>query len=237
REILVQTPQRIEAIVEDKDLYNMYSDPSISGIGIGPDGRCVIFRISESGLPVLGPLPAYYLDISFADDMIARFLSNGELKAGGGSGGNTLETPTDGAIDDGAVNTWVVGETTYTDAIDNLNGMLGKLLPPPPPALSTKTLSIASSANARGGANILLASGVASNVPSRNIAPGTQVVRVGSLNVASSNVTEFGDGMKGVLTAHVNGAADGAITLSDADNSGTNGALTIVSDVAFPADK
>lgn len=76
------------------------------------------------------------------------------------SQGAILQAPSGGTFDGGAITGWVIGETTTSTAVADLNNVLAKLLPPQPTPLSLRTLLLAGSANTRAGANILLASGV-----------------------------------------------------------------------------
>lgn len=223
----------VKVKVLDQDKFNISSDPSQSYSAIGPEGSCVIFEVTESGFPVVSPMPSGWLDTSFQGDLISRFVYMGKFKSGGGTGGNTLETPTDGSLTDGAITGWQVAKTTYTDAIDDLNKIMGKLLPAQPPALSSKTLTISGGVNSRNGANILLAQGTPNNSGS-TVAVGSQVVKVASLTPSTDVVTTFGSGNSGTLFAVVNGADTGSITLTSSDNSSTNQALTITADIDYP---
>ena len=72
-EIESQTETTIVAIVEDFERVNIVLDQTLSGIGIGPDGVGYIFQLSADGFPILGPIAAYTIDVSFQTDMYARF--------------------------------------------------------------------------------------------------------------------------------------------------------------------
>ena len=93
-------------------------------------------------------------------------------------------------------------------------GMISKLLPAKPDALSTKSLSIPSSYQARQSGTGTLHTAVIDNTqPNSNI------------------VANFSDGAEGVLTAYVDEVEAGSIQLTQDNNSGTNGALTITQNV------
>jgi hypothetical protein len=150
---------------------------------------------------------------------------------------NKLQTPTDGTFADGAITSWAAGATTYSDAIDDLNEILGLLIPSKPADLSSKILSISNGATIRGGSDILLSSGVTNFTGSTAPAAGTQITRVGTSSVDSAIITSFGSGTTGQLTAHVNGTPTGTVTLTTGSNVGTFGSLVVSRDDAYPVDK
>ena len=63
----------LDCIVEDVDRYNISVDSTISGNGIGPDGPGYVFELDDTGLPKIGPLTPYRLDIAFQSDLQTRF--------------------------------------------------------------------------------------------------------------------------------------------------------------------
>ena len=153
----------------------------------------------------------------------------------------TLGTPTDGSFTNPrfpggplpAILDWTTS-TLVVDAVDDLNEVMGLLVPDPPLQLGVKTLIIIGGASTREGANILLASGVTDNTGGGIPAPGAIIFRVNSTTVQTDTITEFGPGNTGSLSAEVNGVVNGTIVLDSSDNSGTDGALTISSDTDFP---
>jgi hypothetical protein len=78
--IISATGSLVHAVVEDVDRFNTFSDQSFSGQGIGPDGSGYLFEIDEQGLPILGPSAAYYTDITFQTDLLARFGYRNSIK-------------------------------------------------------------------------------------------------------------------------------------------------------------
>ena len=66
----------LQAIVEDVDRFNIFTDPTASGQGIG-SGLGLIFRLNVDGQPVLGPLGARAAALSanpgLREDLRARF--------------------------------------------------------------------------------------------------------------------------------------------------------------------
>ena len=89
-------------------------------------------------------------------------------------------------------------------------GMISKLLPARPDALSTKSLSIANTYSARQAGTGILHSRVIDNQ-----------------RPSSAVVANFSDGVDGTLTALVDGADVGSVVLTEEDNSGTYQGLTI----------
>lgn len=160
--------------------------------------------------------------------------------------GNTLELPADGDIQDGAITTWQIGETTYSTAIDELNGLLGLLVPTAPPQLSTFTFA------PTGGSNQLLADGADDNTGGNIPSAGSQVYTRFASTLTSTqpnggtgatggdsegaNGNLFMNGSDGILSAIVNGSTNGQIALDENDNSGNDGALQLLSNPAYPAD-
>lgn len=160
--------------------------------------------------------------------------------------GDTLRVPDDGDLtDNGAVTTWEVGTTTYTNALDNLNEILGRLVPAQPPTLSSFTIA------PTGGNNELIATGATDNSGGSMPSAGTTVYTIFGDSITSTqanggtgatggdvegnNGNLFTDGAAGDLTAFINGVQDGTVTLSEASDVGTYGSLQILSDADYPA--
>lgn len=160
--------------------------------------------------------------------------------------GDTLRTPDDGDLtDNGAVTTWEVGTTTYTNALDNLNEILGRLVPAQPPSLSSFTIS------PTGGNNEIIASGATNNSGDTLPSAGTNVYTIFDDSITSTqanggsgatggdvegnNGNLFTDGATGDLSAFINGVQDGTVTLSETSDTGTYTSLQVISDVDYPA--
>ena len=153
----------------------------------------------------------------------------------------TLGTPTDGSLTDpifpgaaGPAFTDWTSMTKVVDAIDDLNEMMGLLLPSQPPALSDTTISMSGGYDTRGGSPVRLASGVTNNTGISVPSAGTQIYRISNTTATLATTPQFGPGTGGDLTSLVNGTVTGTITLARGDDSGTNGDLTIVSDQDYP---
>lgn len=154
-----------------------------------------------------------------------------------GGGGSILEDPGDGSFDDGAVKTWEIGSTSVSKAIDDLNTVLGLLLPPEPPPLSSKTLVMAGGSDQRGGANILLAATVSDNSGGGAPLPGQKVYRVDASPASSAIVANFGPGTSGSLTAVVNASDAGTVSLTMGNQTGVYNTLRVMRDADFPPEQ
>lgn len=155
----------------------------------------------------------------------------------------TIKVPDDGEHG-GAINTWEVGSTTYSTALDNLNSVLGRLVPAGPPPLSSFQISTTNSTTR------LLAMGADDNTSGSMPAAGTMVNAIyadsivstqanggqggsgGNVEGATGNL--FHDGMGGALMAYINGVKDGEIALSEANDTGSNGAVQILANPDYP---
>lgn len=172
---------------------------------------------------------------------------NGNLYWGdggnGSSGGSTsliLENPTDGSYNNPritggknpAVTNWITGTTKIADAIDDLNEILGMLLPSAPANLNTKTITLNNGNNVRDGISIKFASGAINNCG--NVIAGQQIYTIFTSNAATNIVTNFGSGNSGILTANLNGSNNGQITLTTSNNIGTNQSLQIIRNDDYP---
>lgn len=225
--------------------------PTINNFGIGGIGSDIQFgkkgtRIkSENGQFSARDLDdTTYVPISAADPVADNDLvTKSYLEANQST--DTLKEPADGDLTDGAVTSWETGTTTYTNALDNLNGILGKLVPSQPPMLSSFNIA------PTGGNNELIAESASDNSNGSLPSAGSTVYTVFGGNISSSQANGgsggsggdvegsdgnmFFDGDSGTLSAMLNGVADGSVTLSEASDTGTTGALDIRSDAAYPA--
>lgn len=75
--ISAQDNDSVTAIVEDVDRFNVFSDPSQTGIGFNAAAGA-IFRLGEDGLPILAPMSSVYTSLSanlaWQGDLVARFM-------------------------------------------------------------------------------------------------------------------------------------------------------------------
>jgi hypothetical protein len=166
-----------------------------------------------------------------------RGISAGGTGGSGTADGITLGTPTDGSLDqNAAIKNWN-SSTKVVDALDDLNELLGKLLPSPPPNLSTLTLVMTGGADAVGSENILLAEGTVDNTGGGSPASGTKIYRIAAATASTTALTGFGSGISGTLAALVNGTESGKVVIDNTDKSGTYGSLIVTADIDYPTDK
>lgn len=83
RIVEITTPgyNTMSCIVEDYERYNLLSDPNQTGLGICDAGPGVIFRLSDDGLPVIGPIQEYYLATTTITDLQARFMARNSVSS------------------------------------------------------------------------------------------------------------------------------------------------------------
>lgn len=220
----------IKVILEDEEIYNILNDEMMSGNGIGPDGKGLVFPIDDmSGLPVLGPVQSYEVDINLQMDLFARFIQQQKLKGGGS---DFLGTPTDTTFVDGALKGWIPGTTTLTDAIDQLNFYMERALPTKPTDVAALDIKMDLAETTPYG--VMLASGTIPNNTSASFAPGDIITAIRSTAASSLMLTEVGLGNVGTLSFAVNGTANGEVILTKGSNVGTYGGILIDSDYDFP---
>jgi hypothetical protein len=114
--------------------------------------------------------------------------------------------------------------TTVTDALAELNYVLGKLVPPPPPNFpGANTLVLSSSTSSALMCNFTQTD----NSPWGNlsVAGGTSVsaVRSTSYTTSGSTITDVGPGTTGTITAYLNGTPSGNVVLTGTNSNTTNG--------------
>lgn len=118
----------------------------------------------------------------------------------------TLGTPSDGSFTNGAYTgskspaVPLTSSGLVVDAIDNINTVLGLLLPNQPTSINGQTLTLS------GTTSALLASGATDNTSGDIPAAGTTVSRTTG-NVNGSLPTQLGNGASGTLTLYANKTA------------------------------
>lgn len=237
-EIISIDGTEVVLLVEDVDYYNTLSDPYMMGNGIGGMGTVGIFELDESGWPILGPMPANVFEPVAQVNIISRFVRNGEMdfgSVGGGGDAGVIGTPTDGDINDGAISNWVPGETTVTDAVDDINAFLKKLAPEKPAPLSDMGFDFEESQIVP--TQVKLSAGAITNYTGKTVEPGTFVDTIGSTGLLSKPVGPFGSGNSGTLTGYLNSTVLGTVTLTEGTQSGYYGSLRIVDNSPYPLDR
>ena len=220
--------------VEDVNIYNLLNDPEGSGSGIGPDVDGIVFEIDENGLPLIGPVPDFYMPPQMQANLQTRFFYTGDFEFGGGS--EYLNNATSGDIRGGAVVYWTEDETTLTDAIDELNRFVLKISPERPKKFSEYTLLINEGSPLINDyadlsfSAMALTQGTFTNNVGRPIPAGTIIHPTRNLLTTSTVVTPnliVGD--RGNIDFSVNGAINYSLTLDNTDQSCSYNGLNIVS--------
>jgi len=146
---------------------------------------------------------------------------NGIVTATTYHGNQVIGTPA-GGFKSGA---FTISDTDHTkDSINELNFILGKLVPPAPTTFNGLNLSI----QTNGGTRRLCAGFTPTN-NTGGAAPvaGQQYARNTDSTVSTGTINDVGPGDNGTVTGFVNAANVGSITLTTNVDNGTNGALVI----------
>jgi hypothetical protein len=67
------TTNSITAIVEDIERFNIMSDPTQGGIGRPTTSGGLVFELDSEGMPLLGSLSPYYIDVTAHTNIMGRF--------------------------------------------------------------------------------------------------------------------------------------------------------------------
>ena len=121
----------------------------------------------------------------------------------------------------------LTSSTSVTNAIAELNYVLGKLVPPSPPNFpNNTTISVATT---NSGLMCNFAQTDNSGWGNLSISGGTFVntVRASSFSTSGTAVTNVGPGSAGTVTVYVNGTPNGNVTLTGSNSNTTNGNLYI----------
>ena len=110
------------------------------------------------------------------------------------------------------------------DSINDLNNILGKLVPSAPTTINGVSISLTGTAgNGRLCAGFTPTNNTGGSAP----VAGTQYTRNTDSTVSTNYITEYGPGDSGTVTGFVNAVGVGTTTLATGDNSGTSGAIQI----------
>lgn len=149
--------------------------------------------------------------------------------------GNTvaLGNPTVGTLTDNQYAVSLTTTTKVTDAIDKLNEVMGKMVPPQPPAFPNGALSISSLSSGLRMADFVQTDNTTAKTSS--LAGGTTVSAYRRANTYTTNtLTNVGPGESGTVTVYKNGVASGARTIaSTLTNNGTYSDLVISNNVDY----
>ena len=146
---------------------------------------------------------------------------NGIVTATTYYGNQVIGTPA-GGFKSGA---FTINNTDHTkDSINELNFILGKLVPDSPDTFNGLALILTGTAgNARLCANVP----PSNNTGGSAAVAGTQYTRNTDSTITSQYITDVGPGDAGTVTGFVNAVGVGTTTLSTGDNAGTYGAIQI----------
>ncbi|USN15521.1 hypothetical protein KIKIMORA_04030 [Brevundimonas phage vB_BpoS-Kikimora] len=190
-----------------------------------------------SAIPADKPASIGTGTVSVATDGIYFELYQYQGARGGGGGGaedgfglplGDIAQHGDGSWADGAVP--LTNETPVSEAMDQINEVLGKLVPTPPPAFPNGALSVSNAA----GSSPRLATGVTDNASS-TLQAGDTVVRISAAGVSTNVLQDVGPGDAGKIAALLNGVEATAHTLTGTADNGSYGGLVIADQKDFPA--
>ena len=147
----------------------------------------------------------------------------------GGATGIQLGSNTSGQFVSNAV--VLTSSTSVTNGLAELNFVLGKLVPPAPPAFPGGTLLTLNGIAAYRMANIVQVDNTAN---SRSVAAGTAVANVLRVSTYSTNtIANRGPGDAGLVSAVRNGATVGSVTLNGNANGVYGGNLVITNNYDY----
>ena len=147
----------------------------------------------------------------------------------------TLGTPTVGTLVDNtpAITTFTTG-TMVTDAVDKLNEILGKLVPPAPPVFpNATTIAVASTSSGLRMTDFTQTNNTLSG--SKQLTAGSTVPSYKRVNTYSVNViNDVGPGDSGTVSVLKNGTTAGShVMVAGTANGGTYGDLVISDNVDY----
>ena len=124
--------------------------------------------------------------------------------------------------------------TTVTDAISQLNFVLGKLVPPsPPPFPGSSTLALSTGVSSGRITNFTQTDN--SGWGNLSQSAGTSVSATRVATYVAGTITTVGPGNSGTVTAYLNGTAAGTVTMNTGSQNGTYSNLIIASDQDYSA--
>lgn len=180
---------------------------------------------SISGLVIEGG-SAYNLIITDGAGNL-RFGTLDEISANTTFTGNTIELGANasGALVSNAVT--LTTATSVTDGIAQLNFVLGKLVPPPPPEFpGSNTLSLSSAVTTGRITNFTQTDN--SGWGNLSVAAGTSVSATRLVTYATNTITTVGPGDAGTVTAYRNGQVVGSVAMALGSQNGTYGGNLII---------
>ena len=189
------------------------------------DGTGNTSFINASNLPAIvsinSNVSAINANINAANLAIAAISANVTSLTGNliTLGANTVASLTSNAVT-------LTQSTKVTDAIAQLNYVLGKLVPPSPPNFPNGSISLTSGTSAGLMCNFTQTDN--SSWGNLSVSAGNSVSAVRASTYTAGTVTSVGPGNTGTVTAYLNGVSAGSTTLTGSSN-GTYGNLIIAS--------
>ena len=162
-------------------------------------------------------------------------LSNLSMMIGDPSDGSQWNDPRYTGCRKPAIRNWT-SSTTIADALNQLNKMLGLILPPEPKDLSECTLTILNSINNVSNIPIFLASDVINNTNENINLTNISTNVVFNSTITTNTVENFGSGNSGTLSVLFNNEQIGYKNLTMASDVGSYGYLHITDDSDYPID-
>ena len=150
---------------------------------------------------------------------------NGIVTATSYHGNQVIGTPA-GGFKSGA---FTISTTDHTkDSINELNFILGKLVPDPPDTINGESFSLTGTA----GVGRLCQGFTPTNNTGGDLTPsaGTQYTRNTDSTITSNFLTEYGPGDAGTVTGFINAVGVGTTSLTAGDNSGVRDMIQIAND-------
>jgi hypothetical protein len=204
-----------------------------SSVQLGKGGATL--QGSSSSITAMDPTGETLVNIRAADPQGSNDVVTLEFLQAQNGMDFQLGTPTDNGLASGAVP--LTSSTTVTNAVDQLNEILGKLVPTAPANFpGGQTLSIT------GAGSALLASGAVPNNTGTTVptTAGNTVSRITAATASSSVIGDngttgfVGPGNSGTVQAIVNGTVVDSQAMAGGTNK-TSGVLRITNDNAYPA--
>jgi len=231
----IQTPAAADTTTTQTTTVTVNSvqgDNIGNGVGVfagsnGTDHVMLQFKSLQAG-------PGVELDDD-GDTITITSTANGTGNGGGGGGpsdgyhlvlGNAV-TEGDGSFAGGAVP--LTETTTVSNAVDQINTLLGLLLPTAPPAFPGGPLSVINTA----GNSPMLALGVTDNASS-GLSAGAAVTRIVTSTLSTNVFNDVGPGESGTLSLLINNAVAGTKTLTGTGDNGSYNGLVIADQKSFP---
>lgn len=179
---------------------------------------------STSNITISGGTPYNVLITDGSGNISFSTISNVITSSGAFANTINLGANTAAAFISNAVT--LTSSTSVTNAIAELNYVLGKLVPPSPPAFpNNTTISITTGTTAGYMTNFTQTDN--SGWGNLSVSAGTLVNAVRSATFTTSAVTSVGPGTTGVVTAYVNNVPNGNVTLTGSNSNTTNGNLYV----------